>query len=395
MLLLMPCGFHLAETVRGVGRARPPARVPGAGGGPPRPGLRPGRIGLLQPPGPAGDRRHRAPGRDLRSGGVRGGLAARILDAGGALAARMPFRATFDCLWCGSPHTCRGPDDLEGWAQLCPACVGKAGDNGFLRFRLHAALTERVAAADGGAGRRGSGRRSRIGAADPGATRRGRGAGTLGAEMLAYYEARAPEYDDWYLRRGRYARGPDPRRRLERGARCRRALARRAADPWRDRRAGRRDRLVVAAAGGQGRAVAVRRHAGAARPRARAAGRARAPGPSPRPRCVGRAGSRGRRRLHRLLAEPRAARPPGRVPRHRPALAQAGRHVRLHRLAVRPAVERRGPPDACRRHVRCAASTTAASSRSSRSTTSRPSSSPPWRAPGSSRPGSRAPVGSS
>ena len=33
--------------------------------------------------------------------------------------------------------------------------------------------------------------------------RRGRG-----AEMVAYYEARAGEYDDWYLRRGRYARGP-------------------------------------------------------------------------------------------------------------------------------------------------------------------------------------------
>jgi pyrroline-5-carboxylate reductase len=28
------------------------------------------------------------------------------------------------------------------------------------------------------------------------------------AEMIAYYEARAGEYDDWYLRRGRYARGP-------------------------------------------------------------------------------------------------------------------------------------------------------------------------------------------
>jgi SAM-dependent methyltransferase len=27
-------------------------------------------------------------------------------------------------------------------------------------------------------------------------------------EMLAYYEARASEYDDWYLRRGRYERGP-------------------------------------------------------------------------------------------------------------------------------------------------------------------------------------------
>ncbi len=26
--------------------------------------------------------------------------------------------------------------------------------------------------------------------------------------MLAYYQARAPEYDDWYLRRGRYERGP-------------------------------------------------------------------------------------------------------------------------------------------------------------------------------------------
>jgi demethylmenaquinone methyltransferase/2-methoxy-6-polyprenyl-1,4-benzoquinol methylase len=26
--------------------------------------------------------------------------------------------------------------------------------------------------------------------------------------LVAYYEARAPEYDDWYLRRGRYERGP-------------------------------------------------------------------------------------------------------------------------------------------------------------------------------------------
>ena len=26
--------------------------------------------------------------------------------------------------------------------------------------------------------------------------------------MVAYYEARAPEYDDWYLRRGRYTHGP-------------------------------------------------------------------------------------------------------------------------------------------------------------------------------------------
>ena len=40
----------------------------------------------------------------------------------------MPFRASFQCLWCGAAHTARTPDDLEGWAQLCPDCLGKAGD---------------------------------------------------------------------------------------------------------------------------------------------------------------------------------------------------------------------------------------------------------------------------
>jgi demethylmenaquinone methyltransferase/2-methoxy-6-polyprenyl-1,4-benzoquinol methylase len=111
----------------------------------------------------------------------------------------VPFRATFDCLWCGAQHACRGPDDLEGWAQLCPDCVGKAGDNGFLRFRLRQALTERGAAG---------------GAAAPGASQEVTGRVAIATDpdadrnMLAYYEARAPEYDDWYLRRGRYARGP-------------------------------------------------------------------------------------------------------------------------------------------------------------------------------------------
>jgi SAM-dependent methyltransferase len=97
----------------------------------------------------------------------------------------VPFRETFECLWCGAAHTCRGPDELEGWAQLCPECVGKAGDNGFLRFRLRQALTERGAA---------------VAVVSPPAG--------VDAEMLAYYEARAPEYDDWYMRRGRYERGP-------------------------------------------------------------------------------------------------------------------------------------------------------------------------------------------
>jgi SAM-dependent methyltransferase len=107
----------------------------------------------------------------------------------------MPFRASFDCLWCGAAHTCRGSDDLEGWAQLCPDCVGKAGDNGFLRFRLRQALTERgTAARTAGVA---------VLTEEPLAP-----APDRAAEMLAYYEARAPEYDDWYLRRGRFERGP-------------------------------------------------------------------------------------------------------------------------------------------------------------------------------------------
>jgi demethylmenaquinone methyltransferase/2-methoxy-6-polyprenyl-1,4-benzoquinol methylase len=121
----------------------------------------------------------------------------------------MPFRATFDCLWCGTPHTCRGPDDLEGWAQLCPDCVGKAGDNGFLRFRLRQALTER-----GAAGRTAEGATSPTGdaAATPAAPADAAMAAPVAAPdieraMVDYYDARAPEYDDWYLRRGRYARG--------------------------------------------------------------------------------------------------------------------------------------------------------------------------------------------
>jgi SAM-dependent methyltransferase len=123
----------------------------------------------------------------------------------------MPFRERFDCLWCGTTHVCRGPDDLEGWAKLCPDCVGKAGDNGFLRFRLRQALTERgVAHAAQPAEAVAASARVNAGTAppqqtsDPAPVTLDDAAG----QMVAYYEARAPEYDDWYLRRGRYARGP-------------------------------------------------------------------------------------------------------------------------------------------------------------------------------------------
>lgn len=110
----------------------------------------------------------------------------------------MPFRATFDCLWCGHPHTVRSPDDIEGWAQLCPECIGRAGDNGFLRFRLKAALAERSRGAAMAASAASAAKPEPIVAA---------AVPSLHDEMVAYYAARAPEYDDFYLRRGRYSHG--------------------------------------------------------------------------------------------------------------------------------------------------------------------------------------------
>ena len=118
----------------------------------------------------------------------------------------MPFKATFACLWCGTSHTTRSTDDLEGWAQLCPECLGKAGDNGFLRFRLHAAIQERGAAARGPAARGPDPADAAVASVAVAETDAGP-APDIGRDMIDYYEARAPEYDDWYLRRGRYERG--------------------------------------------------------------------------------------------------------------------------------------------------------------------------------------------
>ena len=96
----------------------------------------------------------------------------------------------------------RGPDDLEGYAKLCPDCLGKAGDNEFLRFRLRAALEARAAATSPGSDpvRRTPAPPALV--APPSTT------SPSDPDLIAYYEARAPEYDDWYLRRGRYEHGP-------------------------------------------------------------------------------------------------------------------------------------------------------------------------------------------
>ena len=120
--------------------------------------------------------------------------------------AELPFRASFTCLWCGTDYTTRSSDDLEGWAQLCPTCVGKAGDNQFLRYRLRQALSERSAAAREAAQPVAT---AIAGAAPQAAAAIGSDAEPedLDRAMVDYYESRAPEYDDWYLRRGRYAHG--------------------------------------------------------------------------------------------------------------------------------------------------------------------------------------------
>ncbi len=93
----------------------------------------------------------------------------------------MPFRPTFDCLWCGRPWEVRSGDDLEGWAGLCPDCLGQADDNGFLRGRLRSALRERAAAAP---------------------------AAPVTPAAAAASGPAPGDWEDWYLRRGRFSRGP-------------------------------------------------------------------------------------------------------------------------------------------------------------------------------------------
>ena len=152
MLVLMPCGYHVNDAVAEWAQGEAAGGLPEAPGGPPRPGLRRRRVGLLQPTGTARPRRHRDARRDLRPG--RASSRPRRSRAGprSTRSAGVPFRATFDCLWCGTRHTVRGPEDVEGWAQLCPDCVGKAGDNPFLRTRLRAGMAERGMARAGDRG---------------------------------------------------------------------------------------------------------------------------------------------------------------------------------------------------------------------------------------------------
>jgi SAM-dependent methyltransferase len=121
----------------------------------------------------------------------------------------VPFRASFACLWCGTAHSTRGPDDLEGWAQLCPTCIGKAGENNFLRARLRQGLTERSAAAGAalGGAPTAPGPATGPGAITASPVATAAAASDHSGEQRPEDELRAAASDDWYLRRGRYARG--------------------------------------------------------------------------------------------------------------------------------------------------------------------------------------------
>ena len=123
----------------------------------------------------------------------------------------MPFRSSLDCLWCGRRHVCRGPDDIEGWAQLCPDCVGLAGSNPFLRFRLRRAIEERGAARSPATGT-GAGPDHPIADGVPLADGRSVAVGDGGTERVESSRLTpaiaASDLDAWYLRDGRFSRGP-------------------------------------------------------------------------------------------------------------------------------------------------------------------------------------------
>jgi len=114
---------------------------------------------------------------------------------------------SFDCLWCGQAWRPRDANDLEALARLCPDCLGRAGSNEFLRFRLRAALDARARAVAAAPAVAPAPPVAPAVASAPPAAKTEPGPSTHEDELVPYYEARAAEYDEWYLRRGRYSHG--------------------------------------------------------------------------------------------------------------------------------------------------------------------------------------------
>ena len=303
---------------------------------------------------PADHRRHRGARRADRPGRVRRHVAARTpgpasADADAASCPRAVPRHRSTACGAARAWTTRGPDDLEGWAQLCSTCLGKAGDNPFLRgAAAHRRSRRRGRPRAAGAARPPRGRRRDDGRAPP--RRRHPRPARRHAPRRALAARAAPTFpDDWFLRRGEFERGAlhdtaweaeldvvDPL--------ARRPAAGAAGSRSRPRAIGFFSPLLA----GQGRAPRDRPRRRRARPRARPARRPPAARAPPRRRPVGRpprrtgpadgavaASSLGRVRgagLDRPLAV--AARPaPARRPpgAHRPAARPGRRPAGGHR----------------------------------------------------------------
>jgi len=114
---------------------------------------------------------------------------------------------SFDCLWCGQAWRPRDANDLEALARLCPDCLGRAGSNEFLRFRLRAALDARARAVAAAPAVAPAPPVAPAVASAPPAAQTEPGPSTHEDELVPYYDARAAEYDEWYLRRNRYSHG--------------------------------------------------------------------------------------------------------------------------------------------------------------------------------------------
>ena len=311
--------------------------------------------GLFQPARAAGHRRHRAPGRDLRSGGLRRGLAARLLDAG-RLAVAAPDAVPRDLRLpvvrqpahaAGAPTTSRAGRSSARPASARPATTASVG-TGSTRRWPNGAPRPRAAVASGAASAVACGRAGAPRNAAPPPTPR---PAAIAAPRCSPTTRRAPpNTTTGTCAAAEYARGPihDTAWNAELDAAGRwlddQPLAGEIVEPaagtgwWSPLLAGKGELSLY-----DGTAAPLDR----ARERLR---RARPPRAPPRPR------RRGRRRiatvdarLHRLLAQPRPARPARRVPRHRPAAGSspAGRFAFID--AARSAVERRGPSGAGRR----------------------------------------------
>ena len=207
MLFLMPCGFHLAETVREWARTEVPPWIAELPGG------RRGAVFALD-----GSAYFSVPGRASSTGSrcsprswIPRGSSTSHRRVAGRRSESARCRSSRRSPACGA-----GPRTRPG-----AATTSRAGRSSAPTASARRATT--ASCASGCARRSRSGRRRRArrrGTAARRARRRrrrdrarrrrdgGRTAATdLDQAMVEYYEARAPEYDDWYLRRGRYERG--------------------------------------------------------------------------------------------------------------------------------------------------------------------------------------------